>query len=191
MPQGLGAGDPLQVDTPAGLMQVTVPDGCSPGSVFEMMVPVAAPPPPSAFQAPPPLESALMSTPPPADAALPREAFAPAADFGEPLPDLEPLQLSLDESKQALPSFEEYKRGPPKPVPTSGSYMSKLPSINPGRSPYDDLPQKDEKPPFESFVFGLTIAGIAFLIFIEIFINSPVFQQVKPFILKLLGNDVD
>ena len=41
VPQGMGGGMPLQVQTPAGLMQVTIPNGLSAGASFEMMVPQA------------------------------------------------------------------------------------------------------------------------------------------------------
>lgn len=205
VPPGVGPGEALQVSTPAGIMQVTVPDGCGPGAAFEMLVPAAAataPPPPQ----PPPLPPVeaeysttslpLMSTPPPADAAPMAARGAappPAADFDdEPLPALEPLQLDLDESKQALPSFEQYKRGPPKPMPAAGStYASKLPSINQGKSIYDQLPEKDEKTPFEKFIFRSTWAGIALLIGVEIFINTPLFQEVKPVILRFLADDAN
>lgn len=56
------------------------------------------------------------------------------------------------------------------------------------RSVYDDLPEEEEKGLLERVVFGITIGGIAFLIFVEIFINTPVFQQIKPFILKIMPN---
>ena len=56
------------------------------------------------------------------------------------------------------------------------------------RSVYDDLPEEEEKGLLERVVFGITIGGIAFLIFVEIFINTPFFQQVKPAILKLMGD---
>ena len=192
----MAPGQPLQVQTAAGLMQVNIPDGVGPGGAFEMLVPAAAPA-PVAPPPPPPAEVPsvpLMDLPPPADAMPPLDlADAPAAfdaaDDDEPLPELTPLELDLDESKVALPSFDDYKKGPPKPAPPTGSYESKLPSINPGRSPYDDLPQKDEQAPFEKLVFNLTYVGIAFLIAVEIFINTPAFQQVKPVILKLTGGD--
>jgi len=189
VPQGMQGGMPLQVQTPAGLMQVTVPAGCASGSTFEMMVPAAGIAATPAAEAPPqpqleapPMEAALMETPPPA-----ARSDAPFAFDDDPLPGLEPLQLELDDRKQALPSFEEYSRGPKKPVPTSTSYQSKLPTINQGSSPYDRLPDKDDKTSFEKTVFGLTIAGIGVLIGIEIFINTPLFQQIKPVILRFLG----
>ena len=59
-----------------------------------------------------------------------------------------PLELDIDETKVKLPTFDEYKRtAPPKPVPKIGSfnaktYQSKLPSINQGKSVYDDLPEE-------------------------------------------------
>ena len=152
VPQGMYPGDPLQVQTPSGLMQVTIPAGCGPGAAFEMMVPtqpqqVASPPPPPppppppSAPPPPPAEMPLplMSTPFSADGPLdkaPREQEEATADFGgveDALPALEPLQLQLDDAKVPLPSFEEYSRGPPKPVPKSTTYSSKLPSINQGR----------------------------------------------------------
>jgi hypothetical protein len=36
----MSAGMPLQVQTPSGLMQVSIPEGFGPGMSFEMMVPV-------------------------------------------------------------------------------------------------------------------------------------------------------
>ena len=46
VPIGVGPGHILRVQTPAGLMQVTVPPHAIPGQMFEMMVPGAPPPPP-------------------------------------------------------------------------------------------------------------------------------------------------
>ena len=43
VPDGMAGGQMLQVDTPAGLMQVQIPDGLAPGATFQMSVPVAAP----------------------------------------------------------------------------------------------------------------------------------------------------
>jgi hypothetical protein len=39
VPQGMMGGQPLQVQTPSGLMQVTIPQGLQGGQTFEMMVP--------------------------------------------------------------------------------------------------------------------------------------------------------
>ncbi len=43
IPQGVKGGQPLQVNTPAGLMQVTVPQNLLPGQTFDIMVPQAQP----------------------------------------------------------------------------------------------------------------------------------------------------
>ena len=133
-------------------MQVTIPAGCGPGAAFEMMVPtqpqqVASPPPPP----PPPPPSPLPPPPPPAEMELPPMSMPfssdgpleraprdepreePTGDFGGF--ELPGFQLLDDPSKQKLnlPSFEEYSRGPKKPVPKTTTYSSKLPSINQGR----------------------------------------------------------
>lgn len=209
VPDGMGPGQPLQVQTPAGIMQVTIPDGCGPGAAFEMLLPTApavapmpAAPPPAAPPSPA-MDLPLMTTPPPSDALLPPDVAGAAAsdssigssssfasdDDDEPLPALEPLELDLDETKVALPSFDEYKKGPSKPMPTKKSYESKLPSINQGRSPYDDLPQ-DDKTPLEKLVFGLAWGGIFFLVAVEIFVNTPFFSETaKPAILKFLADE--
>ena len=105
------------------------------------------------------------------------------------LPPIEPLAIA-DEPKLSLPSFGEYKLGPPKaPPPETGG--SKLPKINQGRSYADELLKKEEKPFMERLVFGLAWAGIFFLIAVEIFINSPAFPVVKPIILNFLGDGTD
>ena len=49
--------------------------------------------------------------------------------------------------------------------------------------------EAEEKPPIEKFVFNLTWAGIAFLVLVEIFINTPLFQTVKPVVLGFMGDD--
>jgi len=192
VPDGMGPGQALQVQSPAGLVQVDIPEGVGPGAAFEVLLPTAAAPPPAPAMATPepvmPTPEPMMPTPP-QPLEIPPPATAAVDDFDDvALPALEPLQLDLDESKVKLPSFDEYKRGPPKPVPSSTSYTSKLPSINQGRSVYDDLPEKEEKPPLEKLVFGLTWGGIFFLIAVEIFINTPWFQQVKPAILNFLSD---
>ena len=43
VPQGMQGGMQLQVQTPGGLMQVTIPQGLGPGATFEMMVPAQQP----------------------------------------------------------------------------------------------------------------------------------------------------
>ena len=210
VPAGMSAGQPLQVQTPSGMMQVEIPAGCDAGATFEMLVPApaaaAAPVPAPLPPPPPPAEPTsmampnLMSMPPPADAAPvpempPQQRVAyPEDDDGIPLPELMPLELDIDETKVKLPTFDEYKRtAPPKPVPRIGSfnaktYQSKLPSINQGKSVYDDLPDKNEGSPLEKLVFRITIGGIVFLVFVEIFINTPLFQQLKPLLGAPSGN---
>lgn len=136
-----------------------------------------------------------MFTPPPADAMQPPQLSRPSAAAAfddDPLPALDPLELDLDETKMKLPTFDEYRKGPAKQLPTDGgSYVSKLPGINQGRSAYDDVMERkkeDEKPPLEKLVFNLTWFGIAFLVAVEIFINTPWFQQIKPAILNFLAD---
>ena len=114
------------------------------------------------------------------------DAFDGFDDGG--LPDLEPLELDLDDRKQALPSFEEYSKGPKKPVPTRAPYQSKLPGINQGVSIYDQLEEKDKQGPLEKLVFRLSWAGIIFLVLIEIFINSPLFPQVRPYLQRFYSD---
>ena len=69
---------------------------------------------------------------------------------------------------------------------SSAEADSKLPAINPGQK---RVYEAEEKPPIEKFVFNLTWAGIAFLVLVEIFINTPLFQTVKPVVLGFMGDD--
>ncbi len=88
----------------------------------------------------------------------------------------------------SLPSFDDYKRGPPKPLPADdGAFRSKLTPINPGKPLYDAV-EKEEKPFLEKWVFRLTWGGIIVLVAIEIFINTPLFAQVRPIILQFIGD---
>ena len=89
--------------------------------------------------------------------------------------------------KLKLPTFAEYSKGPAKPPPPTivppPNYASKLPSINQGRSVYDMVEEQakaEESPLIERVVFGLATAGIAFLIIVEIVINSPLMENIKP-----------
>ena len=63
---------------------------------------------------------------------------------------------------------------PPQPAE---AFKSKLPEINPGNpiEPADD----GAFTKLEKLVFPLAIAGIVFLIFVEIFINSPLFPPLR------------
>ena len=70
--------------------------------------------------------------------------------------------------------------------PPAAEADSKLPAINPGQK---RVYEAEEKPPIEKFVFNLTWAGIAFLVLVEIFINTPLFQTVKPVVLGFMGDD--
>ena len=70
--------------------------------------------------------------------------------------------------------------------PPAAEADSKLPAINPGQK---RVYEAEEKPPIEKFVFNLTWAGIAFLVLVEIFINTPLFQTVKPAVLGFMGDD--
>jgi len=129
---------------------------------------------------------------PPSERSIGADGPAPAAAADEP-PDAPSdgggflSGMISDEPKLKLPSFDSYSRGPPKPPPPAsagllGSYKSKLPSINEG-SKYEAEPE-EEKPLFEKLVFRITYVGLAVLVLIEIFINSPAFQAVKPVILR-------
>ena len=71
-------------------------------------------------------------------------------------------------------------------APPAAEADSKLPAINPGQK---RVYEAEEKPPIEKFVFNLTWAGIAFLVLVEIFINTPLFQTVKPAVLGFMGDD--
>jgi len=120
------------------------------------------------------------------DPAPPSQFGEPPSQFGSGLPDLEPLAFP-DEPKMRLPTFDEYKRGPSKPPPPkSGAYQSKLPAINQGRPAFEV--DKEEKPLFERVVFGLAWGGVFFLVAVELFVSSPLFAQVKPTILRFLGD---
>jgi len=141
---------------------------------------------------PPPqyaLSEPLMAVPPPADASPLAVPVGGAGGSDEALPQIDELPYA-DEPKFRLPSFEDSLRGPPKPPPPSASYESRLPSINQGKPDYD-LGGEPEKTPFEKLIFRSAWAGIIFLVLIEIFINTPVFQQVKPTILSLVGSGGD
>ena len=149
------------------------------------------PPPP---QPPAPTASFVPPPPLPADDFMPIGGgggqFTPMPSSAEPeaLPDLEPLAIA-DEPKLRLPTFSDYSKGPAKPPPpASGQYQSKLPGINQGRSYADELLEKEKKPFMEELVFGLAWKGIFFLVAVEIFINTPAFQTVKPIILNFLGD---
>ena len=78
LPQGVFGGQPLQVQTPAGLVSVTVPAGLTPGSTFEITVPGAqawpgqAPPQqvvPMGLPAAPAVTTSYAKAPPPSRAA--------------------------------------------------------------------------------------------------------------------------
>ena len=43
--------------------------------------------------------------------------------------------------------------------------------------------------PFDRFITRTTWTAIFFLVGVEIFINTPLFQQVKPIVLKFLSGD--
>ena len=180
-----------------------------PDEPLPLMVPEDEPPPLFAAED----EPALMDAPPPSASggglALPPRPLS--IDAGAPLPEIDAELPFGDEPKMRLPSFSDSRSGggadasrlpslPSLPfsgvvggggrdadpaADASGGYKSKLSPINPGKPLYDV--DENEKPLFERIVFGLSIGGIAFLIFVEIFINTPLFQQVKPVILNILG----
>jgi len=146
--------------------------------ISQWEVPEAAAPAPSpSFDAPAmPLPLAIMGTDDAAE--LPRSDGG-LLPFGDGMPALK------------LPSFDEYSKGPSKPLPESNdAFQSKLKPINPGKSLYEQygIEEPEETPFLEKWVFKLTWGGIFTLVFIEIFINTPVFQQIKPAILNFLGD---
>jgi hypothetical protein len=158
--------------------------------------PQLPPPQPSvAPSLPPPVayEATGFTTPPfpPEDAPMASASevmYSSSRLADDELPELSPLVYDLDEPKQDLPMGPS--SGPPRTPASadeSSGFSSKLPSINQGRSAYE-MAEKEEKPLFERLVFGLSIGGIAFLVFVEIFINTPLFQQVKPVILNMMGD---
>merc|ERR1719271_899635 len=67
VPQGMTGGQPLQVQTPAGLMQVTIPAGLGPGASFEILVPMVQQPAAqvAAPVAPPPQPQVIVQQAPP------------------------------------------------------------------------------------------------------------------------------
>lgn len=73
-------------------------------------------------------------------------------------------------------------------APPAAPPASKLPPINAGKAAYS-LPEEEEQSPVEKVVFRLAWAGIGTLIAIEIFINTPLFQQLKPAILGSLAGE--
>jgi hypothetical protein len=107
-----------------------------------------------------------------------------------------------DEPIIKLPSFDDFARrdggrGTPSPQPmassgsvggSAGGAGSRLPPINPGKPLYQPK-EEEKKSPAERVVFQAAWIGIGTLVAIEIFINTPIFQQVKPGILRLLGSD--
>jgi hypothetical protein len=143
--------------------------------------PPAAAPPPAAMPAAMPLDASM-----PLDAApLPPRSARPEAEEALELPEITTELPFGDEPRVQLPSFEDYLKGPAKPRPPPGAqfernrpYESKLAPINPGNPRF--ATEKEETPLMEKIVFRTTIGGIALLIFIEIFINTPLFQSVKP-----------
>ena len=74
--------------------------------------------------------------------------------------------------------------GPP-PTPERSS---KLPPINPGVNPYE-AELEPEKTPFEKLIFNGTWVAIFFLVAVEIFINTPLFQQIQPAVLNFLAGN--
>jgi hypothetical protein len=92
-----------------------------------------------------------------------------------------------DEPIVRLPSFDDFAkrdgaRGAATPEPSSargaaGGAERKLPLINPGKPLYQ--PKEEEKKSLaEKIVFQSAWVGIGTLVAIEIFINTPLFQQV-------------
>lgn len=127
---------------------------------------------------------------------------ASTASAAAPPEDGEALRLDRnirvdDEPILRLPSFDDFAkrdggRGTPGPAPMSGTAKggaeSRLPPINPGKPLYQ--PKEEEKKSLaERIVFQSAWIGIGTLVAIEIFINTPIFQQVKPGILSLLGSE--
>ena len=105
--------------------------------------------PPPAYEPPEP-ESAAYYAPPAYEPPEPESAaYYPPPAYEPPDPELASASPQLKPRDQGfvedadvpdkieLPSFEDYARGPSKPLPPE-DFVSKLPGINPGRSPYDD-----------------------------------------------------
>ena len=123
-------------------------------------------------------------------ARAPTTVLAAAQEDEEELPRFDGGLLPFGDGRPALslPSFDDYKRGPAKPLPADdGSFRSKLTPINPGK-PLFDAAEKVEKPFVEKWVTKITWGGIFVLVAIEIFINTPLFQQVRPVVLQFLGD---
>ena len=135
-----------------------------------------------------------------ASAMSPDYAKAMPPDFAGDADDLPPaFDRSIeieDEPKFALPTFDGRPpplKGPAAPAaarapaaaPATGAYESKLPSINPGADPWGGRLDK-EKPWLEKFIFNAAWTGIGILVFIEVFINSPLFELAKP-LLRAVG----
>ena len=109
----------------------------------------------------------------------------PAVPPSPPPPQAEDV-IVVDEPKLNLPTFDDFARPSDASKPSPSGFQSKLPSINQGRSPYEGY-EKEEKPLFERVITRITWGGIFVLVAIEIFINTPAFQQVKPAILTFLA----
>jgi len=112
---------------------------------------------------------------------------APTFDGGSPI---------IDEPKMKLPSFTDFAREgtgaaarmeAAQTDKSASGFASKLPSINPGKPRLDEVEEK-ETPFVERVVFTITWVGLGLLVAIEIFINTPLFAQVKPAILNFLGS---
>ena len=93
----------------------------------------------------------------------------------------------LDQPKTQLPTFEEFQKREQGDSKTIG-FQSKLDPINPGSPKFASVGKEEEKPLFERIVTRITWVGIGLLVAIEVFINTPLFQEVKPQILDFLGS---
>jgi len=90
-----------------------------------------------------------------------------------------------DRPRLEFPSFPRFGSDAPAEV-EEDRFASKLPAISQGRK--SEAPE-DTTPPVEKLVFTLTYVGIGTLIAIEVFINTPAFQEIKPAILNFLDGN--
>ncbi|KAL1520900.1 hypothetical protein AB1Y20_022461 [Prymnesium parvum] len=204
VPEGLAPGDTFAIEDANGrTFELTVPQGSGSGQQLAVELPSAKEPsaPVPAAEIPFPLlvpgmpapsaSAAPSPSPPRGPSRYAQGMDLPAVDEDVPVPkvDLELLSQVVEAPANPLPSFDDYLKKR-KPEGTSAgnvsSYNSKLPSINPGKPGF--VAPDDGKSPFERIVTRVTWTGIGLLFAIEIFINTPLFQQIKPAVLNFLGD---